>query len=1197
MPSADARCVHTFPLRCRVTYPCEDRYLSQRISSTTVGRIDAACVAFEDAWARGDVPAIQDFLAGFEGVARDRLFGYLLDIDRDERARRGTTLSDDEYEARFPEFEALIRTNAGSSPTPIDPTDPDPAPATIRDAFDPILPSQVGPYRIVRLIGEGGMGRVFEAEQQSPKRRVALKLVGSRAHTPDLMRRFTLETEVLARLHHPGIAAIYECGEHDGGSGPQPYFAMEYVDGVDVRTHAERARLDVRARLAVMAEVADAIEHAHTKGVIHRDLKPDNVLVNESGRPKVLDFGIARITDDSTLMQTAVTETGQLIGTLNYMAPEQLRGDSSSISARTDVYALGVILFELLTGRRPHEVSGLLMTAAIRKVTEEEAPRLGRLVTGVERDVETIVGKALAKDPDRRYATAGALAGDLRRFLAHEPITARPPSAVYVARRFARRHRGLVGGSVLALLAIALGFLALFESNRRVTASHRQETRARQEAERMGIDALASSFLAIHATLSRGDRWAARDQLDRVAPEHRGWEWRWLDARAPLVLRGMQAAGNAVQGHYVSGIQEGLALIRPMVVADLRVPEQLRVVPGLDGTYAGGNAGGGPAVCRTRVPAPPGSEHTHHAASAIVDLPSASVIELIEHPSAAASNLEDQVAPRCLTPDGTLLETMWPGSEPGKWQARFRVTSAEDRATGRFGPWSPNYHHYLHPALSADGKRVMLTGRRVDWCRIVSTEDFRDLAVLEEEGEVTYALDRTGERLARQRDGSLEIVAIPSLEVLRRFQLPSGAPKVPTWIQNDAKIVVRVGHSCLIVDSDDGTVLETIDDSSPLRLSGCGKGRFLVFHGGRENLPWIYEVEAPPGAPYRELRGHTSWVYHVAYSPDGSLIASDAPKDAYLRIWDGWTGAALAQIERPRFNDSGQNGSNVPLAFSDDGRTLVTTIPVDGGQAVVAYDLCTGESKVFPKGLAPERYRDLRSVLGSLAGRCLNGTLVGHPNGSQVFQAARWAQYGMLKASIRDVDTGEITSLGPAQGIALSPDGQLLALGGIGEFRLVDTSDRETVATYKIGSSIARYYALAWSPDGERLALGEHFGHVTILETKHFRPIVDLPDHDDYVYSMVWSPDGTRLVTASGDGTLRIHDTLHGIPSRLRAEDRAERASEQLAKLDALVAELGSVEDAVDALLAAADADEATALAARRACLLRWTRHGIDDGR
>lgn len=317
---------------------------------------------------------------------------------------------------------------------------------------------QIGDYRLIRELGRGGMGVVWLAEQRSLGRQVALKLLRPGFGTEALAKRLRREAAVLGQLRHVGIAHIYEAGSAvlDDGYG-QPFFAMEYVAGLALDVYAQERMLDMAARLTLLALVADAVAHAHSQGVIHRDLKPDNILIERTGQPKILDFGIARLTDSDIATVTMQTAAGEVLGTIPYMSPEQVVGDSSAIDARTDVYALGVILYELLSGNVPIDVRGKSIAEAARLIQEQDPTRLSTIATVYRGDVETIVDKALAKEKERRYLSAAAFAEDIRRFLRHEPIDARPASTFYHLRKFAKRHRGLVGGLITAFVILVLG--------------------------------------------------------------------------------------------------------------------------------------------------------------------------------------------------------------------------------------------------------------------------------------------------------------------------------------------------------------------------------------------------------------------------------------------------------------------------------------------------------------------------------------------------------------------------------------------------------------------------------------------------------------------------------------------------------------------------------------------------------------------
>ncbi|MEQ8770027.1 MAG: tetratricopeptide repeat-containing serine/threonine-protein kinase [Phycisphaerales bacterium] len=351
-------------------------------------------------------------------------------------------------------------------------------------AIDRARPSpEINGFTILRRIGAGGMGIVFEADQQSPRRRVALKLIRSGLLSENLLRRFALESEALGRLQHPGIAQIFEAGTSETG---EPYFAMEFVEGKTLIDYAREHGLDRRERLELFAEVCDAVQHAHQKGVVHRDLKPSNILVNAAGEPKVLDFGVARLIDDEMSPASIATQAGQLVGTIAYMSPEQAAGDADRIDTRADVYSLGVILYELLSGRLPVDVDGTPLLEALNRVRQHEPARLGSFDTRCRGDVETIVGKALAKEPEHRYGSAAELAEDIRRHLNDQPINARPPTASYHFRKFARRNKTLVAASAIVCLTVlgALGVVsfALDEAVTQRAIADEQRAEARAQA-------------------------------------------------------------------------------------------------------------------------------------------------------------------------------------------------------------------------------------------------------------------------------------------------------------------------------------------------------------------------------------------------------------------------------------------------------------------------------------------------------------------------------------------------------------------------------------------------------------------------------------------------------------------------------------------------------------------------------------------
>ena len=321
-----------------------------------------------------------------------------------------------------------------------------------------VIGKDVDGYRILGVLGRGGMGVVYEAEQASPRRRVALKTLPFSTATPDGLRRLDREANMLARLSHPGIAHVYGSGHAEALDG-LPYVVMECIEGEPLDEFADSRGLDSRARIRLIAEIAAAVGHAHQRGVIHRDLKPGNVLVRSDGSVKVLDFGIARLVDDDGSSLSLQTRTGQVLGTLPYMSPEQVGGDTDAIDVRTDVYALGVMTYELLSGTLPIDVQAMSLASAVRRIVEIEPRPLGSIAPSLRGDVETVIGKAMDKDPARRYASAAEFAADLLRLLSDEPVDARAPSRAYQLRKFVRRNRGVCAGVAGTLLSLTMGLV------------------------------------------------------------------------------------------------------------------------------------------------------------------------------------------------------------------------------------------------------------------------------------------------------------------------------------------------------------------------------------------------------------------------------------------------------------------------------------------------------------------------------------------------------------------------------------------------------------------------------------------------------------------------------------------------------------------------------------------------------------------
>ncbi|MFZ4573971.1 MAG: serine/threonine protein kinase, partial [Phycisphaerales bacterium] len=461
-------------------------------------------------------------------------------------------------------------------------------PTALRNASEGDAGSWIGRYRLLERLGEGGFGTVFVAEQTEPvKRRVALKLIKLGMDTRQVVARFEQERQALAIMDHPCIAKVLDGGATATG---RPYFVMELVKGEPVTEYCDRRKMPIRGRLEISAQICEAIHHAHQKGIIHRDIKPSNVLITTVGDkplPKVIDFGIAKATSAKLTEKTIFTEMRQLIGTPEYMSPEQAGDTLEDIDTRTDVYSIGVLMYELLTGAPPFD-SDRLRSAAygeLQRIIREEDPprpstRVGsrkqvlatvaaaravlptRLPGAIRGELDWIVMRAMEKDRSRRYDSAGSMARDIRRFLDGEPVQAAPPSTVYWLRKNLRRHRGPVAAAVLVLLALLGGLagtsLGFFRAKAERAEAISQRTRAdanaleanteRARADQRTIEALRSlesaqrqAYLAnIGAAISAldsGEAQSARRRLDECPEPLRGWEWRHARSRLDTSIR------------------------------------------------------------------------------------------------------------------------------------------------------------------------------------------------------------------------------------------------------------------------------------------------------------------------------------------------------------------------------------------------------------------------------------------------------------------------------------------------------------------------------------------------------------------------------------------------------------------------------------------------------------------------------------